>query len=1400
MVGGGLPTPHRARWQPLRAGAVNLWEFEVAEYWFSDGRAQLKGRNESGKSTLMALTTLILLAGDTSPHLIDTLGTQNKRFRYYVEPENDDEDRRDASKWTNRGWAWIEYGRQGDHGPSFVTALLYADQRRAKESPQLTWVICDGTARVRAGIDLARHGRTIVPPADASDDPRWRPHLSGQSYQKHLATALFNSDASRLDDYVRMLKVIRTPKLGAKLNTEFLRRMMREALPPLAENEVKQLADGWEQLERIAADRDSAEEARQAVASFVETSWRPWATSVVRRASDRLTSAVSDVDLVTRTAREAEGVLAQVTCELADVLSGIESVTKERDASVVDRDELQESERHQEAVAAAGRAQMLAEQARMLRTTADERAVEASTAAKNAARFEKIAEDRGHKAITASTNVTDQVDALSILLSKAGPPSWQLWNRNEDFQRVSTAIDQRTEHVDHLLGLARTVASRTRTAETRAEELDKAQTFQATTKGQRDDTLLEAQTAAQSLVDRISAWAARLDPPPSNALLLRWTECADRIIAEAHPAPLLAQTAAADYFLPRRTELSTSRAIEVENAARSQREAETIEAQINELKGSPAPAIPEPALWQRRVRSPGVTSDGAPLWSLLEPLTGTDSRVVDVLESALAASGLLEMWVNADGTWRMERDGNESILSAAFPAVENPLSTVLSVVPEAADQIRVSVERILNGITWHADEAEPQGPIGLSAEGHWLTPIGSGRASPPVGGATLLGATARKRGIDRQIEILERDRQSHRDDRETAQGVIVTIDHELLFLDGVEQSLPDDRALAGLVRSARDLEDKLETAVAAADEASRRLREANADLDDARGAAAAFAADRALPIADEELTGVQRALVACRGPLQQAIAAVEAREVATATAAEADINAESARSASDEAQSRASGALKDADEADLRAKTAQRVISGEILDVLAAVEELKETVKSLEAELAGLAEFRTELRVKERTAELKLEERAAAADSAREARDQASAEWWTLIDIGLPAELGLPRLEVRTLTAGIDHARYARANLRPANWPDRDPEAQRRRVDGAWSRLVNDTTALRGSLELNAGRTVRIVDPVDDDDLARLEIVVDGTGEGHAPPKAVLKLTEQHSELREAYDENMHRTLHELLGSTFIEHLRERLEGVASLHRRINNVLAAHPTGTTRTTLRVKRTPVEGDPHAANVLGHLEEASYRLMTDEVQAEVRRFLQIRIDEARSQAQQAGEVDWRRRLGEALDYRQWFDTTIEKRAGDSKSWSQLTTGSHGRLSGGASVVTLMLPLIATLAAMYEATPDGPRPLWLDEAFDGVDAFNRASVLDLLSKFDLDYLLAGPGLLVNVASVESAAIWDVLRAPHPEPGVSLELSLWAGSTLEIIDVPDAALVAARPSNQMSLLAHESESPELR
>ena len=96
----------------------------------------------------------------------------------------------------------------------------------------------------------------------------------------------------------------------------------------------------------------------------------------------------------------------------------------------------------------------------------------------------------------------------------------------------------------------------------------------------------------------------------------------------------------------------------------------------------------------------------------------------------------------------------------------------------------------------------------------------------------------------------------------------------------------------------------------------------------------------------------------------------------------------------------------------------------------------------------------------------------------------------------------------------------------------------------------------------------------------------------------------------------------------------------------------------------------------------------------------------------------------------------------------------------------MVMLMMPLVATLAAMYEEMPTGPRPLWLDEAFDGLDAANRATVMKLFREFDLDVLLVGPGRIVNVAA--RARRGHLPGGPGrrpPCPGPIWFWNVWAG-----------------------------------
>jgi hypothetical protein len=63
-----------------------------------------------------------------------------------------------------------------------------------------------------------------------------------------------------------------------------------------------------------------------------------------------------------------------------------------------------------------------------------------------------------------------------------------------------------------------------------------------------------------------------------------------------------------------------------------------------------------------------------------------------------------------------------------------------------------------------------------------------------------------------------------------------------------------------------------------------------------------------------------------------------------------------------------------------------------------------------------------------------------------------------------------------------------------------------------------------------------------------------------------------------------------------------------------------------------------------------------------------------------------------------------------------------------------------------------------------------------MDLFGSFDLDALLAGPARLVNVRSVPTAAVYQVVRAPAPLPGVDMTLELSPGGQLTEISLPSS------------------------
>ncbi|HYT10404.1 MAG TPA: hypothetical protein VEL73_07055, partial [Mycobacteriales bacterium] len=105
-----LPEPGRQRWQPLRAGLVDLFYYDAEEFWFRDGRLLLRGNNGTGKSKVLALTLPFLLDGDLSAHRVEPDADPKKRMEWNLLLGGD-------HPYPERlGYAWLELGRLREDG------------------------------------------------------------------------------------------------------------------------------------------------------------------------------------------------------------------------------------------------------------------------------------------------------------------------------------------------------------------------------------------------------------------------------------------------------------------------------------------------------------------------------------------------------------------------------------------------------------------------------------------------------------------------------------------------------------------------------------------------------------------------------------------------------------------------------------------------------------------------------------------------------------------------------------------------------------------------------------------------------------------------------------------------------------------------------------------------------------------------------------------------------------------------------------------------------------------------------------------------------------------------------------------------------------------------------------
>lgn len=316
-----LPVANSKRWQLLRAGIQNVWEYDDQRFIFHKGRLLLRGQNESGKTKALEVLLPYLLDASLHAHRLDPFGSNARSMRWNL--VND----ANAEVNVSIGYVWLELGRLEDGAARYWTIGAGLKARRSANSVE-DWYFAT-SQRVDHELRLL----------DANRVPLTRPNLSAalgedgrvfdnaDQYRHALNERLFGFGGDQYSALVDALLQLRRPQLSKALDPAELSRILSASLPPLDAGVIGSLAEGFERLDRHRAERVDCESTVGSIRSFLDV-YRHYVAAIARARALEVTRADSSFHAARAKFREAEtkrAAAAEVMQRLSDDMQQLET-------------------------------------------------------------------------------------------------------------------------------------------------------------------------------------------------------------------------------------------------------------------------------------------------------------------------------------------------------------------------------------------------------------------------------------------------------------------------------------------------------------------------------------------------------------------------------------------------------------------------------------------------------------------------------------------------------------------------------------------------------------------------------------------------------------------------------------------------------------------------------------------------------------------------------------------------------------------------------------------------------------------------------------------------------------------------------------------------------------------
>ena len=750
---------------------------------------------------------------------------------------------------TRLGYLWVEFttGR-GDRGldaaarsgtgpnPGSASALLAAQSEKTQEPGSedppprhLTlgaaiMAVGDADPRCVYFVTERRVGHDLELVVDGRPKPvdRLRAELgpdncftSAVSYRARVMWSLFGIDDSvRYRNLIHLLYRLRRPTIGDRLEAGELVSVLSEALPPMDETVLDEVARNIADLEQARTEKNALTEAGAGVAEFL-TDYHGYLVHTLRA---RAAEVREQLDARDRRVGETDRLRAELD-ELITAESSIaeerDQVRRTRDTAAADEGTLvgvqggaatattNERRAYDAAVGAyiraAEAAWAAAEHAATTEDHAIERLGEDTTAIERALEVLRQTHVEATRAVTAAgidpealgrvpeTRVTvhaprestTRVDlqGLEQAVEREPVDGLDLADLRENLgrlhDRLTTAANAAVERADlaaHLIGLTTAEATADRRLVALTSEAESAQATLEHAHTREQDAIAALREQSSVYADGVRAWAARLrDSSHAHALgeAIHDVESsvelpisdALRVLDPGVPATVarLAHTAVD----PLLEELRARRDVAVNEEGQLSDEL----AELAARKAKNADSAPERPAWATHPRS---DADGVPFHLAVDFADGLSTREQAGLEAALEAAGILSGWIRADGTL-YDPTTRDLVVTPARPAKGRTLLDVLVpvAVPDRGvqhDGLRALLASIAlhsetpaeaeDGEAKHRRDSSVATVSSMSLSGGWRLGVLSGahHKSEPE----YIGEAARKRARDRQSANTER--------------------------------------------------------------------------------------------------------------------------------------------------------------------------------------------------------------------------------------------------------------------------------------------------------------------------------------------------------------------------------------------------------------------------------------------------------------------------------------------------------------------------------------------------------------------------------------------------------------------------------------------------------------------